>query len=99
MPKHSVLIVGAGISGMRAALAAHDRGSDVALISKVHPLRTHGGTSQGGINAAVRDGDDVLLSPESFDATVESLDAFLAGAGGLIAIPAGEAPAAFAPGG
>jgi len=61
MPKHSVLIVGAGISGMRAALAAHDRGSDVALISKVHPLRTHGGTSQGGINAAVRDGDDVDL--------------------------------------
>src|SRR2546425_1141672 len=61
MPKHSVLIVGAGISGMRAALAAHERGSDVALISKVHPLRTHGGTSQGGINAAVRDGDDVDL--------------------------------------
>jgi succinate dehydrogenase / fumarate reductase flavoprotein subunit len=42
-------------------LAAHDRGSDVALISKVHPLRTHGGTSQGGINAAVRDGDGVEL--------------------------------------
>ena len=61
MPKHSVLIVGAGISGMRAALAAHDRGSDVALISKVHPLRTHGGTSQGGINAAVRDGDGIEL--------------------------------------
>ncbi|PYN20013.1 MAG: hypothetical protein DMD99_24245 [Candidatus Rokuibacteriota bacterium] len=35
---------------------------------------------------------DVLLSPGSFDATVESLDAFSAGAGGLIAIPAGEAP-------
>src|SRR5436309_15851403 len=61
MPKHSVLIVGAGISGMRAALAAHERGSDVALISKVHPLRTHGGTSQGGVNAAVRDGDGVEL--------------------------------------
>src|SRR3989441_12328167 len=53
MPKHSVLIVGAGIAGMRAALAASERGSDVALISKVHPLRTHGGTSQGGINAAL----------------------------------------------
>jgi succinate dehydrogenase / fumarate reductase flavoprotein subunit len=61
MPKHSVLIVGAGISGMRAALAASERGSDVALISKVHPLRTAGGTSQGGINAAVRDGDTVEL--------------------------------------
>src|SRR2546428_521884 len=53
MPKHSVLVVGAGIAGMRAALAASERGSDVALISKVHPLRTHGGTSQGGINAAL----------------------------------------------
>jgi len=42
---------------------------------------------------------DVLLSPGSFDATVESLDAFLAGADGLIVIPAGEAPAASAPGG
>lgn len=61
MPKHSVLIVGAGISGMRAALAASERGSDVALISKVHPLRTAGGTSQGGINAAVRDGDTAEL--------------------------------------
>ncbi len=48
MPNHSVLIVGAGVSGMRAALAAKERGSDVALITKVHPLRTHGGTSQGG---------------------------------------------------
>jgi len=57
MPKHSVLIVGGGIAGMRAALAAKERGADVGLISKVHPLRTQGGTSQGGINAAVRDGD------------------------------------------
>ena len=61
MPKHSVLIVGAGIAGMRAALAANERGSDVALLSKVHPLRTHGGTSQGGINAAVHTEDSVDL--------------------------------------
>jgi succinate dehydrogenase / fumarate reductase flavoprotein subunit len=61
MPKHSTLIVGGGIAGMRAALAAKERGGDVALISKVHPLRTQGGTSQGGINAAVRDGDSVEL--------------------------------------
>src|SRR5713226_8587237 len=61
MPKHSVLIVGGGVSGMRAALAAKERGADVALISKVHPLRTHAGTSQGGINAAVRADDSVEL--------------------------------------
>lgn len=61
MPKHSVLIVGGGVAGMRAALAARERGADVALISKVHPLRTQGGTSQGGINAAMRDEDSVEL--------------------------------------
>lgn len=61
MPKHSVVIVGAGIAGMRAALAATERGADVALISKVHPLRTQAGTSQGGINAALREGDSVEL--------------------------------------
>ena len=61
MPKHSVLIVGGGIAGMRAALAAKERGADVGLISKVHPLRTQGGSSQGGINAAVRDGDSAEL--------------------------------------
>ena len=64
MPNHSVLIVGAGISGMRAALAAKERASDVALISKVHPLRTHAGTSQGGINAAVREEDSAALHAE-----------------------------------
>ena len=61
MLKHSVLIVGGGISGMRAALAASEQGGDVALISKVHPLRTQAGTSQGGINAAVREGDSTEL--------------------------------------
>jgi succinate dehydrogenase / fumarate reductase flavoprotein subunit len=61
MPKHSVLIVGGGIAGMRAALAAKERSGDVAVISKVHPLRTQGGTSQGGINAAMREGDSAEL--------------------------------------
>ncbi len=61
MPRHEVLIVGGGIAGMRAALAAKERGADVALLSKVHPLRTHSGTSQGGINAAMSRDD----SPEA----------------------------------
>jgi succinate dehydrogenase / fumarate reductase flavoprotein subunit len=34
-----VLVVGAGLAGMRAAIAAHRTGANVALLSKVHPVR------------------------------------------------------------
>jgi len=49
---HDILIVGAGLAGMRAAVAA-DTGLDVAIISKVHPVRSHSVAAQGGINAAL----------------------------------------------
>ncbi|MEK7337538.1 MAG: FAD-binding protein, partial [Nitrospirota bacterium] len=49
---HDILIVGAGLAGMRAALAAPGN-LDVALISKVHPVRSHSVAAQGGINAAL----------------------------------------------
>ena len=56
---HDVLIIGAGLAGMRAALAARDNGADVAVVSKVHPVRSHSNAAQGGINAALTDrGDD-----------------------------------------
>lgn len=59
MHDHDVLIVGAGLAGMRAALAATEAGVDVAVISKVHPVRSHSNAAQGGINAALTDrGDD-----------------------------------------
>ena len=59
MLEHDVLVVGAGLAGMRAALAAHERGADVGVISKVHPVRSHSNAAQGGINAALTDrGDD-----------------------------------------
>jgi len=51
MFKHDIIIVGGGLSGLRAALAA--RGVDVAVISRVHPLRSHSVAAQGGINAAL----------------------------------------------
>lgn len=51
--EHDVLIVGAGLAGMRAGLAAQAAGADVAIISKVHPVRSHSNAAQGGINAAV----------------------------------------------
>ncbi|MFO0775005.1 MAG: FAD-binding protein [Nitrospiraceae bacterium] len=49
---HDLLIVGAGLAGMRAALAAPDH-LNVALLSKVHPVRSHSVAAQGGINAAL----------------------------------------------
>ncbi|HZN44113.1 MAG TPA: FAD-dependent oxidoreductase, partial [Nitrospiraceae bacterium] len=56
MPTHDVLIVGAGLAGMRAALAI-PRGFDVAVISKVHPVRSHSVAAQGGINGALGEND------------------------------------------
>ncbi|MGI8916177.1 MAG: FAD-binding protein [Chloroflexota bacterium] len=55
--QHDVLVVGAGLAGMRAALEAQRHGADVALLSKVHPLRSHSTAAQGGINAALSEGD------------------------------------------
>ena len=59
MLEHEVLIVGAGLAGMRAAIAARAGGANAAIISKVHPVRSHSSAAQGGINAALTDrGDD-----------------------------------------
>ncbi len=59
MYSHDVLIIGAGLAGMRAALSARQGGADVAVISKVHPVRSHSNAAQGGINAALEHaGDD-----------------------------------------
>lgn len=48
---------------MRAAIEAHDAGADVAMISKLHPTRSHSGAAEGGINAAL--GNAAEDSPET----------------------------------
>jgi succinate dehydrogenase / fumarate reductase, flavoprotein subunit len=58
MPAHDVLIIGAGLAGQRAALAAAQAGSSVAIMSKVHPVRSHSVAAAGGINAAINVADD-----------------------------------------
>ena len=58
MFNHDVLVIGAGLAGMRAALAAQQEGVDVAVISKVHPVRSHSNAAQGGINAALTERGD-----------------------------------------
>lgn len=57
-PTYDVLIVGAGLAGMRAAISAHQQGASVALLTKVHPVRSHSNAAQGGINAALTDRGD-----------------------------------------
>jgi len=58
MPQHDVLIIGAGLAGQRAALAAAQEGASVAIMSKVHPVRSHSVAAAGGINAAISVDDD-----------------------------------------
>jgi succinate dehydrogenase / fumarate reductase flavoprotein subunit len=58
MPAHDVLIIGAGLAGQRAALAAAQKGATVAIMSKVHPVRSHSVAAAGGINAAISVDDD-----------------------------------------
>jgi len=53
---HDVLIVGAGLAGMRAAVAVPSH-LNVGIISKVHPVRSHSVAAEGGINAAIREDD------------------------------------------
>jgi succinate dehydrogenase / fumarate reductase flavoprotein subunit len=57
MPAHDVLIIGAGLAGQRAALAAARAGATVAIMSKVHPVRSHSNAAAGGINAALNPED------------------------------------------
>ncbi|MEI6154857.1 MAG: FAD-binding protein [Deltaproteobacteria bacterium] len=54
---HDVLIVGGGLSGLRAAVGLCDK-YNVGLISKVHPIRSHSIAAQGGINAALANNPD-----------------------------------------
>jgi succinate dehydrogenase / fumarate reductase flavoprotein subunit len=54
---HEILIIGGGLSGLRAAFEASLSCDDVAIISKVHPLRSHSVAAQGGINAALGNAD------------------------------------------
>jgi len=71
--KHDVLIVGAGCAGMRAAIEAHDAGADVALLSKIHPVRSHSGAAEGGINAALGNASEDSPEEHAYD-TVKGSD-------------------------
>jgi succinate dehydrogenase / fumarate reductase flavoprotein subunit len=71
MQRHDVVVVGAGLAGQRAALAAVQAKKDVAVVTKLHPLRSHSGAAQGGINAAI--GADDSVDKHTYD-TVKGSD-------------------------
>jgi succinate dehydrogenase / fumarate reductase flavoprotein subunit len=73
-----VIIVGGGLAGLRAAIEASAL-VDTAVISRVHPLRSHTKAAQGGINAALGNaegGRDDTPDKHAFD-TIKGSD-FLA---------------------
>src|SRR4051794_10555828 len=71
--KYDVLVVGAGMAGMRAAIEAHDAGANVAMVSKLHPTRSHSGAAEGGINAALGNAEPDSAEEHAFD-TVKGSD-------------------------
>jgi len=68
---YDAVIVGAGLAGCAAARELQAAGKKVAVITKLHPLRSHSGAAQGGVNAAFSDEDSVEL--HEFD-TVKGSD-------------------------
>ncbi len=50
--KHDVVVVGAGIAGLYAALKTSAK-ADTAVLSKVYPTRSHSGAAQGGCAASL----------------------------------------------
>ncbi len=68
---YDTIIVGAGLAGCAAARELQNAGKKVAVVTKLHPLRSHSGAAQGGVNAAFSDEDSVEL--HEFD-TVKGSD-------------------------
>jgi len=62
---HDILIVGGGLAGLRAAIAAAEKKVDVGIVTKLYPPRSHSGQAQGGINAALAN------NPKAHDDTPE----------------------------
>ncbi|HJZ68329.1 MAG TPA: fumarate reductase (quinol) flavoprotein subunit [Blastocatellia bacterium] len=58
---HDVLLVGGGGAGLRAAIAVAeiDPGLNVAVVSKVYPMRSHTVSAEGGAAAAIKPDDSL----------------------------------------
>ncbi len=69
--EYDAVVVGAGLAGLAAAKELTEAGKKTAVITKLHPLRSHSGAAQGGINAALGKDDSTEL--HEFD-TVKGSD-------------------------
>ncbi|MGB5751026.1 MAG: succinate dehydrogenase flavoprotein subunit [Desulfobacterales bacterium] len=67
-----VIIIGAGLSGLRAAIEIGENAS-VAVLSKVFATRSHSGAAQGGIGAALANEEEDSWEWHMFD-TVKGSD-------------------------
>jgi succinate dehydrogenase / fumarate reductase flavoprotein subunit len=70
--KHDIVIVGAGLAGLRAAVECVEE-ADVAIVSKVLPTRSHSGAAQGGITASIGNEEEDRWEWHMFD-TVKGSD-------------------------
>jgi succinate dehydrogenase / fumarate reductase, flavoprotein subunit len=67
-----VIVVGAGGAGLMAALYA-SKNANTAVLSKLYPTRSHTGTAQGGVGAALGNIEEDHASWHTFD-TVKGSD-------------------------
>lgn len=68
MPSHDIIVIGSGLAGLSAAVEiAQTRGVNLAVISKVHPLRSHSVAAQGGIAAALGNSTQDSWEAHMFD--------------------------------
>lgn len=58
---HDVLLVGGGGAGLRAAIAVAEANPrlDVAVVSKVYPMRSHTVSAEGGAAGVIAEGDTI----------------------------------------
>ena len=61
--QHDIVIVGAGLAGMRAAIAAAEKSRElsIAVVSKTYPIRCHSVCAEGGTAAVLREDDSFDL--------------------------------------
>ncbi len=76
--QHDIVIVGAGLAGLRAAIAAAEKNKNlsIAIISKTYPIRCHSVCAEGGTAAVLREDEGDSFDLHAWD-TVKGSD-FLA---------------------